>query len=746
MKSNIKLVAVFMLVLMLLLSSMMVSVTPALSENRGPKIDKLRFKVIEAPYNWLDAMLVAMQNGELDVWTDLRRPSDIEELSGDEFTITSASYFHMGLIGFNIRPDQSYRGRSEVGPVLSDINFRHACFHAHNQEAIYASPFGYTVTPIQSLVPPAQGAWSNPNVPKHPYNPGDKHADTNEKDAEENYITRYPLDHSSSGILRYGGYVYSPDLSNWVTPFDLDGDGTAGTVGVSKQEFDNFIQDPDDVIPNLYLLWPMPPICCILENTYAERFADDCNAIGIPLIAMAWEFSEYLELVYDYADFDLYIGFHSLGRFPDHLYYMCHSSQDCLYYPSRLNAPGISDPELDEKLETIMFSLGYTEKMAASHDAQRMLYDENNSQSALAYMPMYSRMSYNAFNSGLRGLINSHGYGSDNSWTYLNTHWEPGHPNERIETGESTVIWGLEKEPDKLNPCSSKETREWGIMNRIYDPLTAINPYTHEDLPWLTESWEILEDRDGVPGAMNVTFNLGTNVYWQDGEPYTAEDARFNWLFLRDNEIPRYSRIWEHIVDVEVVSTYTVKAVLDIASQWLLYDLSETAALLPPSTWADWDGRPLNEILGRNPSEETGPQPDPDTPWYCPTNLYGTGPFIFDHYDAVLIHLDLLQNPNYFMTEDEISAQIADMFHEIGDVGQFPLPGPWNEPDGLIDVWDMTYLTFNFGYFWFEPPTDPDDQTDPGYRDYLDINSDGVIDTVDISSAAFYQGKQKEYP
>lgn len=81
-----------------------------------------------------------------------------------------------------------------------------------------------------------------------------------------------------------------------------------------------------------------------------------------------------------------------------------------------------------------------------------------------------------------------------------------------------------------------------------------------------------------------------------------------------------------------------------------------------------------------------------------------------------------------------------------GDAGRPTVPGPWYERDGLIDIWDLTYVGWNYGYFWFQTPEtiiqedgqygEWDVATDVGYREFLDINEDGVIDLTDLSTVA----------
>lgn len=696
---------------------------------RGPKIDKVRFKVIKSP----DATLIAMQTCVVDIAPDLIRTGDVEKMDRDGFTITSSPGFHMGHIGFNIRPDQSYKEapgtNPTIGPVMSDVDFRHALLHCYNQEEIVASIYKYIVTPVRSLVPPALGGWVNPEIPSHPYNPGDPEGTTvwnpttNEND-------------DACSILRYGGYTYSG--GEWTTPFDLDGDTVL-----------------NDVIPSISLWSPTYEVAPTSAE-HGARFVADCNAVGVPIVHSPREFSPYLEDVFGAGDFDMYMVFWGLGRFPDHLYDMCHSSQDCAVYPWRYNGPGIIDPDMDAAVETLKFSLDHAEKLAAAYDAQSMLYDPDYEDVAFAYLQLYSRILFNAFKPGMKGIVNSPGYGSDNLWTFVNMHWIEGHPNERIEDfdpgpGEdlkSVIIYCLGEEPERMNPCYAHTVYAWEIMGTATaESLIDINPYTLADMPGLADAW-LIEDFAGYtpttssdPGiyiedGMVFTYWLNDTVMWQDGLPYTAEDARFNWLFMRDNEIPRYFASWEHIASVDVVTPGqggVVKVYMDITSQFLIYDVAGIAAVLPPPVWARWDGEPQADILGYNPSVNTT-KPATAGPWFGDsvqghpaTQLYGTGPFVFEFYDQTGMWGEVHQFIDYWKYTDEIQAQKTEMFHQIGDV----------DSDGEIGIFDLSRQGVAFGAI---------DGLDPEYDPDADLNSDGIIDMRDIALTCYFYGDLREYP
>jgi peptide/nickel transport system substrate-binding protein len=736
--------AVLEMTLTLLLASILTlsPISVSTGEERGPEIDKLRFKVIKE----LDDQVLGMQTGEINVLTEPMKMEDIDSLGADGFTITSAPAFQMAYMIFNIRPNRDYLppGTPECNPkaaqVLSDVNFRHACFHAYDQEGICASIYGYTVTPIQSIVPPAQAVWLNPMIPKHLYNPGDPTA-----------TTEYPEDHSSCGILRYGGYVYSATLQNWVTPYDIDEDGTPGTNHPSRPLE---ILDPDDVVPEITVITPdatTHPSEWIHALRWVEKLQEiGLNDIDLDLRECSWDVRKYAPLYF--GDFDILWWSQTLERFPTHVYDMCHSSQDTgmhlgVFTP---NIAGVNNSEVDQKVETVKFSLDEAERRIACHETQYLMFDDNNPQ-ALAYMPLYSRLHFDAFDPYLRGIVNSPGYGSDNTWTHLNIRWEPGY--ERIEDGETILVWCLGDEPPSLNPLNATNSNSWKILDSITDGLLTTNPYSHEDVPWLAWNWTIEApinttvtlDSDWYLGegvlyksagetheiidGMTVTFSLNDTVEWQCGNPYNASDAEFNWEFLRNNQIPKYTSFWKHIIDAQIIDSHKVKIYLNVTGQFLQYDLGSTAAMLPPPVWKPLDGKPIDEILEYQPSTNTT-KPTGAGPKFgtaeCPTQLYATGAFVFEHYNSTEMIADLHANRDYFKTNAETQTQKVEMFHEIGDVNK----------DGYIDVFDLSTLGVSYGCFSWMPCYNPD----------ADLNQDGLIDARDLALITWSFGEQREHP
>jgi ABC-type transport system substrate-binding protein len=444
------------------------------------------------------------------------------------------------------------------------------------------------------------------------------------------------------------------------------------------------------------------------------------------------DFNWYLAQVFNHANFDGYLVFYSLGRIPDQLYSLLHSSQDSLTHPGRRNAPGVNDPTIDALTETVKFSLNVNDIETAAKTVQEMLYTPDKSvypnadHFALAYMTMYSRTYFNGYSPNLRGVVRSPGYGSDNRWTDLNIYWEPG--TERIENGKTAAIFDLHYSPGTLNPLYADEYYEWDILARQYDGLTGINPYNHNDLSWLAEDWTITETVAG----MNIDFTLRDNIHWQDGKPFTAYDVEFSLEFLRDYQVPRYAATWDALMDVVVTDAAHFTIIADEPSIDLFYDFSNLAPRLPEHIWNRF-GDPTDPANRQAALDYDPTEPYNVAPGYTqglnptPTNLFGTGPFIFQFYDDVDHYCDLWRNENYFKTASDVGSQMTEMFHEVGDVNE----------DGIIDVLDQQTISFAYGYFVGEP----------NYNPAADIvQAPFVVDIKDLATAGAHLGGQREYP
>jgi peptide/nickel transport system substrate-binding protein len=661
-------------------------------ERHGAQIDRVRVLAIENE----GSQFSALKQGEIDFSPDIILPSAVESLIREGYLVTSTPGFHLWFVGFNLRR-----------PFLSDVKLKHALFHAYNQEEIIASIYRYTVTPVQSIVPPAQGEWVNPMLPKHPYDPG-------------NVGDMYPAQHTTFGIMAAAGYTY---------------------VGTGYGDLTAHWEKNGVSLPTWKLLGPSYEFSPNFFY-YGEAICDEWKRCGFNnIIHVPVDMRLLTKWVYYDRNFDMFMMFRSLGDFPLQLHSMTHTS---VYGLGDDNCVGLNDPILDDLVQAVMCSLDHEVAVAAAWEAQERLYDPQYPQ-ALPFMALYSRIYFDAARQYLDGVVNSPGYGSDNFWTWLSWHWNTAdgmHPG----TGDSSVIYcnygENGEELQTLNPLASSTTFDAKIWQSCYDSGIQMDPYTHTDVVWQYSEYpiiagpitEVTPNGVKIVDGMSITSKIRDDIYWQDGNKFEADDAIFSLNFLRNNQIPQYVMTWQDIADIYKVDQLTFKVWSNNTSPRYVYYWDKGAYLCPPQVWSWLDGAPLATILSYDPAAnttDTGPWSYPLTPNGPKTQLFGTGPFVFDSYDPLGMYADLHNwdadgiNKGYFKTTAEIVDTLADLFHSRGDIDR----------DGSIWASDKHAYGLSFGRSLGQAEYNPD----------ADLNVDGMVDWEDGAVMCASWGKKKEY-
>jgi ABC-type transport system substrate-binding protein len=654
---------------------------PKASARQGAQVDSVRLLVIKSP----DAQLVGLKTGLVDFLPDVIRPSDIEDLSSSGYLVTSTPGFHMGFVGFNLKR-----------PYLSDMTIRHALVLGYDQAEIIASIYRYTVTPVHSLVPPAQGEWMSTTMHSYPFNPGKS---TDAAGTE-----------SVFGVMYNGGYVYHGTGYGDLSAYWTDSLGT-------KLPTWNFWTPTYEVAPT--------------SAEHGNRICAEWHKCGFNnIIFSPQDFNTYTHSVFYDHNFDIFMIFWRLGRFPTQLYDMCYSGE--YLHPGSSQAVGLNDSKLDGYLTTFKYSLDHTTAVNAAHAAQDWLYDPTNTQ-GLPYMLMYSRVYFNAAAKSLDGIVNSPGYGSDNIWTWWNWHWDISHA--------ASVIYCNGEDPGTLNPLAISTTYEANVVGPTEDAGIAVNPYTHGDVAWQEAQLPTVvgpittTTAHGVKivNGMSATYYIRNDIYWQDGNPFDADSAIFSLNFLWKNQIPAYIAVWKDIADIVKNDQFTFTVYANITSPFVVYDWDGGAYICPPKVWSWLDGKPLATILAYDPTANT----TSTGPWFGtanggpPTQLFGTGAFLFEKWDKVGEYCDLSNwaasgsNKGYYKTSDAIATLKTNLFHAIGDV----------DSDGQVWTSDKYYFGLAFGSV-----------TGGAHWDArADLTGDGRVDFEDGALIGAFWGKHKEY-
>lgn len=684
-KNRMVILAIFTIV-SIAFSSLALIPIPVMAQQSGPVIDRLRLKVIRSP----DAQVIAMQTREIDVFFGMIRPGDIETLQGAGKTISSTPGFHLCNFMYNLRP--TYVAGPNVGKKnpLHDVNFRHALAHLMPKARIVGTQFRYIVGQLDNMVPPAQAEWYNSYVDTHPFSD----PATLGENCEAVKILK------AAGYQPQGSWPYS----DWKFP-----DGTD--------------------LPTMRVYIPLESVAPTSYQV-GKIWTDQMHLIGLgDIVNSPEEFSAYLIKTYDLWDFEISWSCYLMGRFPDYLYEMMYSAEN---YMGSSNPHGIYWQALDAELETLKFGLEHAESVEAGKKAQELIAggtpgaplptpaptDDNNWNWSMPRLPVYTRNYYDSQQPELRGAINMRGQGIDflpNPFAAMNIHWsvDPATIGRVDPDGKAFVIQLVDEFPERLNILWSK-TVYAAYFYQPYEGLLQINPWTHSDLPWLAERWEYanVTGEYGYPAGakMAVKFWLRDGVTWQDGTPFTVDDVKFAWEFMRDWAIPKFWYFSQYIVDVQTDPVEnSVTAYMSRTSQWDLYDLAGTAAMLPPRVWEKnpvtgdpWGS--VTEITSFDPAQTWADGP-------LPTYLYGTGPFIFKFYDSVGAYGDMDANRNYWLTTAEFQDLLSYYFWRSGDTDKSGKV--YAEDMGTIGLyWGQTAIPFDpseeIPGSWYDHPTKRD--------------------------------------
>lgn len=95
---------------------------------------------------------------------------------------------------------------------------------------------------------------------------------------------------------------------------------------------------------------------------------------------------------------------------------------------------------------------------------------------------------------------------------------------------------GITQAPSQtgLNPYQAVLAADYTLYTDQYDLLVEFGPEL-EPAPGLAESWEVSDD------GLTWTWHIRPGVTWSDGQPFTAEDARFQIQYIIDSHDPAYT-------------------------------------------------------------------------------------------------------------------------------------------------------------------------------------------------------------
>lgn len=362
----------------------------------------------------------------------------------------------------------------------------------------------------------------------------------------------------------------------------------------------------------------------VLQHDTLTLIADEVEKLGFNINYRGLNRERQLELFYySNEEYDIASGGYT-GR-PDRLdphfllYNNYHSSQT----PNgNYNWTNFSTEETDQLLDEQTRTLDQDARREIILEAQEKLMEIPPGE-----MPIEHSSLINVTNTeDFEGFVQVPGLGLKNFWT-----WTEVTPT----TDRTRLNASVDLETPWITPLWSNEANL--ITQRLtHDKLARIS---REGLPepWLAQEWTVSDDNT------TITMPLRDGFTFHDGTPLTAQDVKFTFEYLEEEEVPFFASAVAPIESVEAPDDET-----------FIMNLNEPFAPIFTLTLARVHILP--EHIWENVPEETGEE---DAWQWSPTDseygLVGSGPFVFNEWrkgDGVILDA----NPDHPMVTPNVDS------------------------------------------------------------------------------------------
>ncbi len=189
---------------------------------------------------------------------------------------------------------------------------------------------------------------------------------------------------------------------------------------------------------------------------------------------------------------------------------------------------------------------------------------------------------------------------------------------------------------ETLNPILSESSYETTVLNGIFSQLVRLTDQGALIPDLATEVPSLANGGISADGLV-YTFHLNPAAKWHDGQPVTAEDVKFTWeMIMNENTAVPSRNGYDEIDRIETPDRHTVvmyktKATAD----WLLNWAQTSGCIIPKHLWKDVDpveftkGHPLSrQPIGSGPFKLAEWQPASYLILEANQEYFGDGPYL----------------------------------------------------------------------------------------------------------------------
>lgn len=162
--------------------------------------------------------------------------------------------------------------------------------------------------------------------------------------------------------------------------------------------------------------------------------------------------------------------------------------------------------------------------------------------------------------------------------------------------------------PDILNPHLSASLKNLEPSRIVYEPLAS---FDNDGNIVLFLAAEIPTQENGgiASDGKSVTWKLRRDVFWSDGEPFTAEDVLFTYQYITNPEVrAATSSVYSTVKNVEIIDDFTVKVNFKVATNaWYVPFMSSGGLILPRHIHEAYNGANASQAEANFLPVGTGP-------------------------------------------------------------------------------------------------------------------------------------------
>jgi len=205
---------------------------------------------------------------------------------------------------------------------------------------------------------------------------------------------------------------------------------------------------------------------------------------------------------------------------------------------------------------------------------------------------------------------------------------ETEEPEVEVE-GESSITIVIFQDPPSFNHVLTDTGYEALVAEMALLSLTDLDargnvfPELATELP-TEENGMVTVDEENW--TMDVTWELRDDVYWEDGEPVTADDVIFTWEAIADPETGNWTPGLEYTDSIEKIDDYTVLVHYNTVYPEYLEQFGGYYLHIWPEHYCEGEG------IGT---------------WNCNRDPLANGPYILEEW-VEGDHLTFVRNLNYF--------------------------------------------------------------------------------------------------